>query len=67
MNAYNDLLWAVFGWTTAGREIMANQNVIKKKVNTNVFIYYYPPQSAAGFYPAQVCYCVAELLQKQGG
>ena len=50
MHAYNDLLWAVFGWTTAGRVIMYDKS--ESKVNTNVlkwvFIYYYSPQSTAG-------------------
>ena len=54
MHAYNDLLWAVFGWTTAGRVIIYGKGKSECKVNTNVFIfiYYYPPQSTAA---AQVC------------
>ena len=38
MNAYNNLLWAVFGWTTAGRVIMYGK--LECKVNTNVFNVY---------------------------
>ena len=38
MHAYNDLLWAVFGWTTAGRVIMYGKS--ECKVNTNVLNVY---------------------------
>ena len=58
MNACNDLLWAVFGWMTAGRVIMYGKS--ECKVNTNVFNVY-------SFNPAQVFNVIAELLQKQGG
>ena len=36
MHAYNDHLWAVFGWTTAGRVIMYGKLELECKVNTNV-------------------------------
>ena len=40
MHAYNDLLWAVFGWTTAGRVIMNMYGKSECKVNMNVFNVY---------------------------
>ena len=47
MHAYNDLLWAVFGWTTAGRVIMYGKSECKVNTHVFIFIYYYPPQSTA--------------------
>ena len=73
MHAYNDLLWAVFGWTTAGRVIMYGKS--ECKVNTNVFnvylfntifIYYYPPQSTAGSTSLQRCSRTAACRSKEG-
>ena len=44
MHAYNDHLWAVFGWTTASRVIMYGKSECKVNTNVFIFIYYYPSQ-----------------------
>ena len=62
MHAYNHLLWAVFGWTTAGRVIMY---VWQCKVKTNVYLFTtIPPVNSRQHKFGNV---IAELLQKQGG
>ena len=53
MHAYNDL-WAVFGWTTAGRVIMYGKS--ECKVNKNVFnVYLFTTIHLSQQQAAQVC------------